>query len=297
MFHELPTDLQVVAIDHFLTKENGVELYLLDLSKTDAIISGNKWFKLRLNIAHALEKKLDTLVTFGGAFSNHIHAAAKAAQIAGIQSVGIIRGEAAYANNRTLTEARSFGMQLEFVSRSTYREKNSAAFQHYLENKYGPAVLIVPEGGSNAAGVQGAMAINHYIPDWIDVACLPVGSGGTIAGIALGARNGLKVIGFAALKDFHYLSGEIATMQQSVSERLPIAPELRGGYDFGGFGKVTQELEMFMHAFESQFGIALDPVYTAKMMYGILEEIRLKKFTKGLKILAIHTGGLQGRKI
>ena len=295
MLLPLPLSIPLSQIRSKLLDQREVEMYVLALDKTDSVISGNKWFKLRLNLEEAKKRGAKRVITFGGAFSNHIHACAKACELAGLPLTGIIRGEEHLPLNQTLLDAKAWGMEIVYVSRTLYRKKNEPEFLKLIEEKWGPDCYIVPEGGSNALGVVGACEINRYIPDFATHACLSIGSGGTIAGLALGARKNLRIRGYAAIKGGYELPTEIKKLQLSTGLTENGIIDFVYDFHFGGFGKTNQTLKDFMRNFEQENGILLDPVYTGKLFFGIIKEIEMGLFEKGSKIIAIHTGGLQGR--
>ena len=224
------------------------------------------------------------------AYSNHIYATAAAAHELGIHSIGIIRGEETRPLNPTLSFAKASGMQLHYISREEYRTKTEPSFIEQLHNQYGDFYLI-PEGGTNELAVKGCAEFAKRLCKEVDFnyLCLPVGTGGTIAGITEGLDESKKVIGFPSLKGATFLEHEITKYTSKKNWRLVY------DYHFGGYAKVTNELLEFMNEFEKKFNIPLDPIYTAKMMLGIMDLIKKKFFESGSTILAIHTGGLQGR--
>ncbi len=253
-------------------------------------VSGNKWWKLKYNLEEALNAGHTTLLTFGGAYSNHIYATAAAAHELGLKSIGIIRGEETHPLNPTLSFAKASGMQLNYVSREAYRNKTEASFIEQLHNQFGDFYLI-PEGGTNELAVKGCVEFAKQLNNEVDFdyLCLPVGTGGTIAGVIEGLNESKKVIGFPSLKGATFLEDEIKRYTPKKNWQLVY------DYHFGGYAKVTNELMEFMNEFEKQFNVPLDPIYTAKMMFGVLDLIKKKFFEAGSTILVIHTGGLQGR--
>ncbi len=254
-------------------------------------VSGNKWWKLKYNIEKAKESGHHTLLTFGGAYSNHIYATAAAAKEAGLQSIGIVRGEKVLPLNPTLAFAESMGMRLHFVSRTIYKAKHDPEFVEELRKEFGNFYLI-PEGGTNALAIKGCEAWAQQLNDQydFDYLCLPVGTGGTMAGM-VNIIRGKKVIGFSSLKGGSFLNEEVSKWIHHSDDNWRI----QEAYHFGGYGKVTTELIAFINSFEATHNIPLDPIYTAKMMYGIMDMIDRSKFKKGSRILVLHTGGLQGR--
>ena len=286
----LPTPLQ--KITNSLTIHCGVQLYIKREDLNHPTIQGNKYRKLKYNLAKAKQEKKEKIVTFGGAFSNHIYAVAAAGEAFGFQTVGVIRGERPAVLNPTLSFAEAKGMQLYFVSRTAYRRKMEAEFFRDLEATFGDFFLL-PEGGSNALAVQGCTEIVSEIDIPFDYLCSAVGTGGTLAGLIVGSNNMGKVLGFPALKggdflydDINQLLGDKANLYQNW--------KLVTDYHFGGYAKFKMELIDFMNQFKQSFGIALEPIYTGKMLYGIFNLLEQAYFEKGATIIAIHTGGLQG---
>jgi len=266
-----------------------VELTIKREDKIHPHISGNKYRKLKYNLIAAKGRNADTLLTFGGAYSNHIAATAAAGSEFGFRTIGIIRGEELVhkvSNNPTLVFAQQYGMQFKFVSRAAYRRKNEPQFLEALENEFGNFYGL-PEGGTNALAIKGCEEILKGEDTIFDYVCTPVGTGGTISGLINSAKKHQKVLGFPALKG-DFLEKEIRSFTTNNNW------ELITKYHFGGYGKINSALITFINQFKEETGIPLDPVYTGKMLYGIVDMIRHNYFKKGSKILAIHTGGLQG---
>ena len=267
-----------------------IELSIKRLDLIHPQISGNKFFKLKYNFLAAQKLGCKRIITFGGAYSNHIAATAFAAQKFGFDSIGIIRGEELQykALNATLSTAQQFGMQLQFVSRAQYRQKDQAEFLAELEQKF-PHSYIIPEGGSNACAIQGcAEILSHDDLQNYDVICCAVGTGGTISGLIQASSDQQMVLGFSALKG-DFLNAEVA--KQTIKSNWNIMDD----YCFGGYAKTSPELLSFIQQFEQDFSIPLEQVYTGKMLYGIFDLIQRGYFTAGCRILVIHSGGLQGR--
>lgn len=252
-------------------------------------VSGNKFRKLKYNLEEFQIEGYDSLVTFGGAFSNHIAATAYACKERQINCVGVVRGEelpALLHENPTLKFAQENGMKFEFVSRALYREKDSDEFKDYLMSKYGNC-YILPEGGTNQLAIKGCEEILSTEDEEYDFICCPVGTCGTISGIINSALPNQKVIGFPALKG-GFLKDEIRKFAKNNNW------DLLNDYHFGGYGKVTEELIEFINQFYKETGIPLDPIYTGKMAFGIIDLIQNNYFPANAKIVMIHTGGLQG---
>lgn len=276
-----------------ILKEKSITLFIKREDQIHPFVSGNKFRKLKYNIQKAKQQKAKTVVTFGGAFSNHIIATAVAANLNGLQSIGIVRGDElgrdlkkTLSENTTLQVADKNGMTLFFISRSEYQNKYHLDFINQLKEKFGDFYLI-PEGGSNSLAVKGCEEILTKDDAKFDYICSSVGTGGTISGLINSIENHQKVIGFPALKG-NFLSAEI---QQYVKKDTW---SLVTKYHFGGYAKHTEELIRFINNFTTATKIPLDPIYTGKMLFGLLDMIEKDVFKKGTKILAIHTGGLQG---
>ncbi|MBU7583315.1 MAG: 1-aminocyclopropane-1-carboxylate deaminase/D-cysteine desulfhydrase [Nostoc sp. TH1S01] len=277
----------------------GVEMFVLRLDLMHPWVNGNKWYKLKYNLLEAQEKNFSTLLTFGGAYSNHIFATAAAGKLFGFQTIGVIRGEETLPLNPTLSFAIEQGMQLVYLNRASYRQRNSTELQAELRERYGE-VFIIPEGGSNLNGVRGCTEILQQAENF-DVVCVACGTGTTFAGILLSLTQQQKGIAFPILKNGSFLQPEIATLLQNYfAANLP-APnkfacswELICDYHFGGYAKVNDELLNFTQQFQQNHSVPLDYVYTAKMFYGVMDLLQQGFFSKGDRILLIHTGGLQG---
>ena len=255
------------------------------------LISGNKFRKLKYNLKEAKNRQHDTLLTFGGAFSNHILAVAAAGNEFGFKTIGIIRGEELvdnYPQNPTLLKAEQLGMNFVFVSREEYRYKTETKYIEDLREKYGDFYLI-PEGGTNALAVKGCEEILTLDDAEFDYVCCAVGTGGTISGIINCSKPCQKVLGFPALKG-DFLQEDIRKFATNDNW------ELITDYHFGGYAKTTPQLIDFMNDFYDQYKIPLDPIYTGKMVFGVFDLIKKNYFSKNAKILLIHTGGLQGIK-
>lgn len=276
-----------------ILKEKKVALYIKREDLIHPFVSGNKFRKLKYNLKEAKKLKKKVILTFGGAFSNHIVATAVAGKMEGFTTIGIIRGDElgknlkeTLANNATLNEAHKNGMKFEFVSRTVYRQKNTFGFIEKMKNKYGDFYLI-PEGGTNCLAIEGCKEILTKQDTDFNYICSAIGTGGTIAGLINASQNNQKIIGFPALKG-SFLKDEIAKFTTKTNWTIT------ADYHFGGYAKYNEILICFINEFKAQTGILLDPIYTGKMLYGVLEMIKNDKFKKGTKILAIHTGGIQG---
>ena len=264
----------------------------LFMKREDAIhnvVSGNKFRKLKYNLQEAKNLGHNTLLTFGGAYSNHIAAVASAGKLLGFKTIGVIRGEelnTSLTDNSTLHYAQQCGMQFKFVTREVYRIKTNSEFIEDLKTAFGDFYMI-PEGGTNALAVKGCEEILTEADMDFDYICCAVGTGGTMAGLINCSKPSQQLLGFPALKG-DFLQQDISKFATKTNWKLIT------DYHFGGYAKINGALVAFINDFKQQFHVPLDPVYTGKMMYGILDLINQGYFKKGTKILAIHTGGLQG---
>lgn len=268
---------------------NSIELYIKREDLLHPFVSGNKFRKLKYNILEAKELQEKQLLTFGGAFSNHIAAVAYAGYENGFKTIGIIRGDELKNQtvlNPTLAFAKQCGMEFEFVSRSDYQHKNEPENLAKWTEKWG-AFYMIPEGGTNALAIQGCQEIVNEEDSYFDYICCSVGTGGTISGIINSILPHQKVLGFPALKG-DFLKEEICNFVKNKNW------ELQTDYHFGGYGKVNYTLIQFINQFYHDFKIPLDPIYTGKMVYGVLDLMEKNYFPENSKILMIHTGGLQG---
>lgn len=287
----MATPLQEITDPIFLEKQVRVFMKRDDL--IHPLVSGNKWRKLKYNLQAAKAAGQTTLLTFGGAFSNHIFAVAAAGKEYGFKTIGIIRGEETSAANSTLSFAESCGMQLHFITRTSYREKETPGFIWNLHQQFGDFYLL-PEGGTNIHAVKGCEEVVHEIQINYDYLCCSCGTGGTIAGLIAGDNEKYKVLGFSALKGMHDLRQKIEKLVTEYSGRQFTNWSVNHDYHFGGYAKVNEELLSFIREFYSSQNILTDPVYTGKLMFGIFDLIRKDFFFRGSTIVAIHTGGLQG---
>ena len=293
-----PGPLQQLHSD--LITQTKIELFVKREDLVDTELGGNKWRKLKYNIEAALNKNHHTLLTFGGAYSNHIYATAAAGKRLGLNTIGIIRGEKHTELNHTLEFATDCGMRLEYIDRTTYRRKNDADFIKHLHNEYGQFYLI-PEGGSNTLALKGCAEIVDDINTSIgnksfNTLCVASGTGATLAGLASNISPQQTATGFAVLKGAEFLSKDVGNFLGQ-SETTPETNwKINTDYHFGGYAKTNNELWNFIDTFNKEFNIPLDAVYTGKMFYGLFDLIKKRHFAEGTRIVAIHTGGLQGNK-
>lgn len=284
------------------------EIDVLRLDLVDPEVGGNKWFKLKKNIKKARQDEQKTIITFGGAYSNHIAATAAACKTLRLNGIAVIRGEETEILNPTLQTAKEKGMQFYFVERETYATKDSSDFKKHLNRKFGPHYLI-PEGGNNLEGILGCAEIlrPEWEHDFIFCAC---GTATTYAGIVASCKPGQKVVGISVLKGENVLVKETS---EKLQQFFPDKSILINGNDeldktqienncitnkycFNGYAKMDKDLIGFKSDFEREYEIPLDHVYTAKLFYAVFDLIRLKKVKSGSKLLVIHSGGLQGNK-
>ena len=251
-------------------------------------VSGNKWWKLKYNLLHAMETKYDTIVTFGGAYSNHIYSTAAACHELGLKSIGIIRGEEIKPLNETLAFAHSMGMQFEFISREAYRKKTEPDFLKSLENKFGQC-FIIPEGGTNPLAVKGCEELgNVLLKTEFDYLCLPVGTGGTMAGLVNAFDGKRKIIGVPVLKGGGFLEDEIKLFLKSDFTNW----QLNADYHFGGYAKTTNALNDFIVKMKEE-NIPLEFVYSGKLLWAVIDLVKQEFFEECSTVLILHTGGLR----
>lgn len=305
----------IIKLNDSILDEFGVELFVKRDDMIHPLVQGNKWRKLKYNLLNIKEQGAQRVLTFGGAFSNHIHATAAAGKLFGIETIGIIRGECITPLSTTLAFAKQCGMNLHFISRKDYKEK-----EHLTDDikKLFGEVYVLPEGGTNDLALQGCREIveeTHqslgFQPDYIVVAC---GTGGTIAGIIQAASQNQKVLGLSVLKG-HFIANDVSkllnidnicTSQNQKHDKTDKNIDINHihkdfcswsiltDYHFGGYAKWTPELIEFINQFRRQHLLPLDPVYTGKLFFGVYDLIKKGYFPRGSIIVAVHTGGLQG---
>lgn len=267
----------------------GIELYIKREDVLHDEISGNKFRKLKYNLEEAKRQGKSRLLTFGGAYSNHIAAVAAAGRDYGFETIGVIRGDELalkYQENPTLKKAMQDGMQFYFATRTQYRDKMNVVFLEKLQQQFGD-FYVIPEGGTNQLAVKGCEEILTEEDEVFDFICCAVGTGGTISGIINSLQTHQKALGFPALKG-DFLFDEIRPYAKNDQWNLIL------DYHFGGYAKVSDELRLFIKEFNQKYLITLEPIYTGKMAFGVLDLISKGKFPEKSKILIIHTGGLQG---
>jgi 1-aminocyclopropane-1-carboxylate deaminase len=257
--------------------------------------SGNKWWKLKYNLETAVQQGYQTVLTFGGAYSNHIYATAAAANMVQLKSIGIIRGEETLPLNHTLSFAKEQGMHVHYVSREAYRQKEAPAFIDLLQDKFGSFYLI-PEGGTNMSAIRGVAEFARQLTQEVmfDYVCLPVGTGGTLAGMVAGLDGAAEVMGISVLKNGAFLKQTVEEWLQKFSNQPYGNWSVETSYDHGGYAKTTPDLLTLIAQMNTHHNLPLDTVYTAKMVWAVLDLLQKGRFKSGSTVLMLHTGGLQG---
>lgn len=290
MLHSLATDA------HWGYDLANVSLLRLDLD--DALAPGNKRYKLNGYVAQAAASGADTLVSFGGAWSNHLHALAAVGASHGLRTVGVVRCEPHEASSATLADARAWGMEVLPVGRQAYRKRHSADFLRQLKARF-PTCLLVPEGGASVTGAAGCSAIAQQLlslPHQARRIVLPVGTGTTLAGLVAALPDHYEVLGISALKGAVDIDDSVRELLQRLGAQNTARWKILHSHHCGGFARVSDELKQFIASFESVQGIHLDPVYTAKMLFALANGQRSGQWGSQVPTIAIHTGGLQGRR-
>ncbi|MGK3206165.1 1-aminocyclopropane-1-carboxylate deaminase/D-cysteine desulfhydrase [Amycolatopsis sp. MEPSY49] len=269
--------------------ERGVRVLLKRDDLIHPELPGNKWRKLKHNLRDAADAGATRLLTFGGAYSNHLLATAAAGHHFGFETVGVVRGEEHLPLNEVLRAAAAHGMTLTYLDRTAYRAKADPDVLDGLRRAWGEFFLI-PEGGANAAGVRGCAELVAEIDRPFDVITCAVGTGATLAGIAAGLGPGQRAIGFSALKGGGFLRSDVARFQREAFGHELGEWSVDTGYHFGGFARRSRELDAFVDEFERRHGVRLDWVYEAKMMFGLGDRIRGGEFPEGTTIVAVVAG-------
>ena len=283
----LPSEV-VEVHDHRLRQRN-VRLLLKREDLIHPELIGNKWRKLKYNLTRATEQGESTLLTFGGAYSNHIRATAAAGYYLGFKTIGIIRGEQSLPLNESLAHAAAQGMALFYINRSTYRRKMDPEVIAALRERFGNFFLI-PEGGSNTEALDGCAEIAREIDRDFDLICCPCGTGGTLAGVSAGLRDGQRALGFSVLRDGRFLGDEVSRLQQQRYGCVFNNWSIECEFHFGGFARRNAELTAFIDSFERRQGLRLEWIYVAKMMYGLFTLIERGVITDGTTVVALITG-------
>ncbi|MFM7021552.1 MAG: 1-aminocyclopropane-1-carboxylate deaminase/D-cysteine desulfhydrase [Flavobacteriales bacterium] len=265
---------------------HGIQLDVLREDLRHPFVSGNKWWKLKYNLEEAKRLKASCIVTFGGAYSNHLAATAAAGMEHNIKTIGIVRGDK--VENATLSFCKEQGMELHFVSRDMYRNKDISGF--FFSGAY-----VIPEGGSNSEGVRGCSEMLDGIGEKYDYVVCACGTGATLSGLILSSLPHQKLIGIPVLKGAEFLKDDISNHLSS-SGNTNKNWELALDYHCGGYGKINNELVTFIRKMHEVYELPLDGIYTGKMMMALMDLLDKGFFNKGCKVLAVHTGGLQGNE-
>ena len=276
-----------------LFEKKQIRFFIKREDLTDDFISGNKWYKLKYNLIEAEKLAYKTLLTFGGAYSNHIHATAAAGKKYDFNTIGVIRGEKHLPLNPTLSSAQENGMIIEYIDRKSYRNKYDESLIQTLKEKFGDFYLI-PEGGSNHLAIKGCAEIIQSIKTDFNFICSACGTGGTLAGLILGLDSKHFALGFSVLKGGDFLYQNIQGLLSHYQKENLSNWQINLDYHLGGYVKINRELVKFCKDFEEQHNIPIEPIYTGKMFYGIYDLIKNNFFSNNSTIVAIHTGGLQG---
>ena len=294
--HSTLTRVNDPWLDHYK-----IELWLKRDDLLHPVISGNKWRKLKFILEHALSLNSHRIISMGGAYSNHLHALAYAGKCLNIETRGIIRGEKPAVFSPTLTDLQNWGMQLKFVSRAQYRD-----LRHFKQWNQLPGLskgeYWLPEGGSLIQALQGVAQMVDEISIDYHYLCLPCGTGTTLAGVINAVPPQVNVLGFSALKGGSFLTDDVKSLLSESKDNTNIhqsrqcAWTINTDYHFGGFAKINESLRTFIDDFQLQSGILLEPVYTGKMIYAIYDLIKQGYFLPEQRIIAVHTGGLQGNR-
>lgn len=291
-------------INNIKYKNQQLSVLRLDIVHPD--IQGNKYFKLKYNIEDALDQKKETLLSFGGEYSNHLHALSIAGKVHKMKTIGIIRGEKPLKLNPSLQFCYDNGMKLFFTSRTNFRtlrklvqETKTVEVEHFIEtivtNFDKKNTFIIPEGGTNALALKGTQEILDLTSNDYDFVCTSIGTAGTIAGVIASANKNTQVLGFPSLKG-NFFEKDIQTLLSKISTQTYPNWSLQSSYHFGSFATFNEELIAFNNKFYADYSIPLDTIYTGKMFFGIFDLINQGFFKPTDKILAIHTGGIQGIK-
>jgi 1-aminocyclopropane-1-carboxylate deaminase len=290
-------DRLLQLIPHSIATSHSVRLLLWRDDLLNPDLPGNKARKLKYNLLAARAQGYTRLLTFGGAYSNHLAAVAAAGRLHSFETLGLVRGEEHSPLNPTLARCVVDGMQLHYLDRTTYRQRIEPNFLAELQQAYGPAYLL-PEGGTNDLALRGVAELIGELRQHtnFDAVAVATGTGGTLAGLALGlaeAHYPARALGIAALKGAGFLQAEVDALTQAATGQPLVNYELHLDYHFGGYAKLPPELRAFIQQFEVDFGVLLDPIYTGKLLFSVLDLIERGHFAPGSTVVAVHTGGLQ----
>ncbi len=279
----------LTKIDEPLCAQFDIELWMKRDDQLHPVISGNKWRKLKFILDHALYSGADTIISMGGMYSNHLHALAYVGKALGLKTIAYIRGDNPDLLTPTLVDLKAWGMELKFISRTEYRQLRQYKGSLDLPGLK-PQQYWLPEGGAQALALSGVAELVAEIEIAYDYLCVACGTGATLAGLIAATEDHVALLGFAALKNAGFLNTDVSTLLKQSKSNWHINLD----YHFGGFASTTPELLSFISAFEAKTTIQLEPVYTGKMMYALYDLISKGHFSTGQRIIAVHTGGLQG---
>jgi 1-aminocyclopropane-1-carboxylate deaminase len=288
----LKGNITIDRLQDDLFVQKGISVDVLRLDKVHAVVSGNKLFKLHYFLQEAGESSHKHIVTFGGAYSNHLVATAFACREMGLTCTGIVRGEPPVKPSHTLLYCRELGMQLQFINREEYGHKEQQAFLQSIESLHGPH-LLVPEGGYHPMGAKGAAMMMNHVPQnsYSHIACA-LGTATTVAGLLSVAAQNQVVMGFCALKGMTDIDNRLNYLLEGSYNKSAFLPV--HDYCFAGYAKKDPAVFSFMNRIWQEQHIPVDFVYTAKMLYGVYDKAEKDFFAPRSRVLCIHTGGLQG---
>ena len=286
MNFKLPSKIKELKLN--INNSNNIKLFIKREDLIHDIVSGNKWRKLNYNFKYIKEKKIKKILSFGGAYSNHLHALSWLAKKNNIKSFGLVRGCKLSIENPTLSFCKKNKMDLFFLNRSTYRNNkyNNPIFKKIIKSEEN--VFVIPEGGFNEFGIKGCEEIMNEVNEHYDIICCSIGSGCTAVGIIKSLKFDQSFLGFSSFKNNSQIKNIISEKVKTMNW------EINSEYNFGGFGQVNNELKKFIKDFKNTYEIMLDPIYTSKLFFGLFDMISKNKLPKDSRILALHTGGLQG---
>ena len=286
MNFKLPSKIQELKLN--IKNSHNIKLFIKREDLIHDVVSGNKWRKLNYNFKYIREKKIKKILSFGGAYSNHLHALSWLAKKNNIKSFGLVRGCKSSIENPTLSFCKKNKMNLFFLDRSTYRNNkyNNPIFKTIIKSDEN--IFVIPEGGFNEFGIKGCEEIMNEVNEYYDIICCSIGSGCTAVGIIKSLSFDQFFLGFSSFKNNSQIKNIISEKVKKINW------EINSEYNFGGFGQVNEELKKFIKDFKNTYAIMLDPIYTSKLFFGLFDMISKNKLPKDSRILVLHTGGLQG---
>jgi 1-aminocyclopropane-1-carboxylate deaminase len=293
-------DLQILELPELRAAKIDLKILRLDLYKNpfdNSTASGNKYFKLKYNLSYARAAGFRNVLSFGGIWSNHLHALAEEAAAHGMRSIGIVRSDEHLPTSAMLEDAKRFGMMICPLSSSEYRRRHDPEFMQELSQRFDNA-YVIPEGGSNLRGAEGCRDIvawlSRIVGESYDVVAMPVGSGGTLAGVASALPSGRRAIGYSVVRDSHLPDRVAALLAQLSANQRDNNWLLRDACQTGQYGQCNRELAKFVLDFSARTGIPVEPTYSGKLFYELMRDIEAGYFAEGTRIIAFHTGGMQG---